>query len=145
MLGLQIHRGNISSLFASLSALAALSTMALGIWLGPPAIYVSSTIGLTCALLSLGRAWMGQDLSKPIFFPSLMAALHTILLVTGGVLQLLFIAPLNKEVQKIPSFQEEYVDPAKFFSLRGPQGWVYENLGSRMEAGVRIRPSAQKQ
>lgn len=138
MLGLQIDQNKHFSVYGSLSALLALAALVLAIFVGPAASCGASVIGFGLALAAFLKMRGAQ-------FPMILMGVHAILCVAAGVLYFLFLRPLDKNVQTIPSLQYLYTDPDHFFSVRGPQGWSYENVASSTEAGVRLRPVEQGQ
>lgn len=144
MLGMQINNENRSSSLASLSILAAVISIALGIGLGPRAVYVASGIGLLLGTGGLFTAAKASGLFRPTGFPAVAVGCHLLLLGVAVVLQLLFLTPLSRDVQRMPRLQFRYVDHESGFTLRGPQGWSYESLPIGFDSGVRIRPAEQK-
>lgn len=138
MLGYQIDQKDRFSVYGSISALLILVAGALGVGVGPIAFFFSALVGFVLGAIVFLK-------TRSLQFSVILMSVHLILMVTAGVLYFLFLRPLDKNVQKIPSLQYVYSDPDKLFTVRGPEGWMYERVGSAMEAGVRLRPQNQDQ
>jgi hypothetical protein len=110
----------------------------MGVWVGPAALLGTAGVGFVLGLIVLLK-------TRSLQFSVILISIHTLLITIACVLYFLFLRPLDKDVQKIPSLRYTYSDPDKFFTVRGPEGWHYENVGTAMEAGVRLRPQEQGQ
>ena len=141
MQGVQIEESG-GGLAASLSALAALVAVALGIWIGPTGIYAASGTGLALAVIALLQAVRVSAVEKPFGFPGIMIAAHAVFLGIAFLLHAHFLSPLAANQAKMPRLQTAYDDPEGIFALRGPSGWSYRPVPSRFEYGVRLNPQS---
>ena len=113
-------------------------TLALGIWVGPTAAYISIGVGFLLA----GAALVVN--SNRILCVFLIGS-H--LLLFFGVLasDMLFLRPLADRSLQMPRLTEMYRDPKGFFEMRVPQGWIVEEVHTATEMGIRLRPADRQQ
>lgn len=106
---------------------------------------IFASVGFGMGLVSLIRALRIDHLNRPFYFPLFMMIINVLLLVLALFLYRLFLRPLDHAAQKFPKFSFQYVDPENRFTLKGPAGWTYENIGTKYESGLRLRPQSQNQ
>ncbi len=121
----------------------AVSSAALGFFMGPKEMAGASMGGLLVAGLGLYLCFVRSDQYPPRWIMAGAVVIHIVLLGGAVFLQRFFLSALPSGSMIFPPLSHTYLDPGKRFRVRGPEHWDYTPIDSSFEQGVLISPGSR--